>query len=597
MQIRTTQTTVGTKETFTFIWNIAKHFPIGIGIMLFVCVYWAIDMSIRPYILKVLLDRASAGTDGHDWLYLGMPIILWLCMYFVLSTVFRMYGYFVEIKMIPQMRKQIVAIAMNNLLVQSHSFYQNNFAGSIANKVKDLISSIPEIIQVVNDRLLSTFILIVIAIFMLWNVNIKFGIIMLTWALTFFSLTALLSSRLALLADDFSEKGSIVIGRIVDSLSNIMLIKLFARKKIELKYVDAAAEEASKAESKLWWMYFGIWCFNGYSFVLIMGLNFYYLVQGYNAGTITVGDFVLVVTISINIVDQLWELTSNVSLFSKYLGRITQGLRDILVVPDIQDKPGAKKLIITNGGTIKFDHVEFHYKNTHALFKDKSIVIPAGQKVGLVGYSGSGKSTFVNLILRMYDVDGGEILIDDQSISQVTQDSLHENIAMIPQDPTLFHRTLMENIRYGKINATDEDVIEAAKKAHAHEFILQLPLGYESLVGERGVKLSGGQRQRIAIARAILKNAPILILDEATSQLDSVTEEEIQHSLEHIMKDKTTLVIAHRLSTLLHMDRIIVFDRGKIMEDGTHKSLLKHNGLYKTLWDAQVGGFLPEKRV
>ncbi len=212
-----------------------------------------------------------------------------------------------------------------------------------------------------------------------------------------------------------------------------------------------------------------------------------------------------------------------------------------------------------------------------------------------MGYSGSGKSTFVSLILRLYEVTDGRILIDGHDIKDITEDSLRRNIALIPQDPSLFHRSIMDNIRYGRTDATDEEVIEAAKSSHAHEFISRLPEGYQSLVGERGVKLSGGQRQRIAIARAILKKAPILILDEATSQLDSVTESYIQESFGALMQGKTTIVIAHRLSTLLHMDRILVFDKGKIVEDGTHHELLKSGGLYKTLWDAQVGGFLPDK--
>ncbi len=264
--------------------------------------------------------------------------------------------------------------------------------------------------------------------------------------------------------------------------------------------------------------------------------------------------------------------------------------------PEFQDLPGAYELKVTKG-IISFDRVLFHYKGITPLFHNKSVIIEAGQKAGLVGYSGSGKSTFVNLILRLYDVTEGYILIDGQDIRGCTQDSLRKNIAMIPQDPSLFHRTLMENIRYGRIDANDESVVEAAKRAHAHEFIAKLPQGYNSLVGERGVKLSGGQRQRIAIARAILKNAPILILDEATSALDSVVESDIQQSLWELMQGKTTIVIAHRLSTLLHMDRILVFDMGKIVEDGTHTELLAMNGMYKTLWEAQVGGFLLDQRT
>ena len=215
----------------------------------------------------------------------------------------------------------------------------------------------------------------------------------------------------------------------------------------------------------------------------------------------------------------------------------------------------------------------------------------------MVGFSGSGKSSLLNLILRLFEPQGGEIRVDGQNIANVTQESLRDNIAMIPQDPMLFHRSLMENIRYGRLDASDDEVIEAAKKAHAHEFIIETEDGYGSLVGERGVKLSGGQRQRIALARAILKNASILLLDEATSSLDSVTERHIQDSLHYLMQDKTVLVIAHRLSTLSHLDRIIVFHEGKIIEDGSHQDLLALNGHYAAMWSMQAGGFLPDEQI
>jgi ATP-binding cassette subfamily B protein len=223
-----------------------------------------------------------------------------------------------------------------------------------------------------------------------------------------------------------------------------------------------------------------------------------------------------------------------------------------------------------------------------------NVTIQSGSKTGLVGFSGSGKSTFVNLILRFFDVSSGKILIDWQDIKQVTQDSLRQSIALIPQDTSLFHRSLMENIRYGRLEATDEEVFEVSKQAHCDEFIRQLPEGYQTLVGERGIKLSGGQRQRIAIARAMLKKAPILILDEATSALDSVTEKYIQESLHELMTGCTTIVIAHRLSTLAEMDRILVFSKGSIVEEGTHQQLLALNGHYAKMWKMQAGGFLPD---
>jgi ATP-binding cassette subfamily B protein len=277
--------------------------------------------------------------------------------------------------------------------------------------------------------------------------------------------------------------------------------------------------------------------------------------------------------------------------FSKEVGNCRQALNIIVEPHEIQDHPNASDLLVTQG-QIVFDKVQFQYQNTEPLFENKTVTILPGQKVGLVGHSGSGKTTFVNLILRLFDVSQGTILIDGQDIKKVTQQSLRKNIGMIPQDPSLFHRTLFENIQYGRFEATSDEVITAAKQANAHEFIMHLPKGYESLVGERGVKLSGGQRQRIAIARAFLKNAPILILDEATSQLDSVTEQNIQESLWQLMQNKTTIVIAHRLSTLLHMDRILVFEKGRIIEDGTHQALLAQAGRYSSLWAAQVGGFI-----
>ncbi|WP_395461716.1 ABC transporter ATP-binding protein [Wolbachia endosymbiont (group A) of Therophilus tumidulus] len=333
----------------------------------------------------------------------------------------------------------------------------------------------------------------------------------------------------------------------------------------------------------------------GLLIAIMMAFSAYFLVYLYGKNLVTIGDFALILGLSMETGHMMWFTMSEVDEFNKAAGRCKQSLSSLMIPLEILDKSNAS-VLKCDRGQITFNNVKFHYNGTEPLFQNKSIKIKAGQKVGLVGYSGGGKSTFVNLILRIYDVTDGTISIDGQDIRNVTQDSLHKNIGMIPQDPSLFHRTLMENIRYGKTDASDDEVIEAAKKAHAHEFISKLPQGYDSLVGERGIKLSGGQRQRIAIARAILKNAPILILDEATSQLDSVTESNIQESLWELMQDKTTIVIAHRLSTLLHMDRILVFDQGKIVEDGTHQELLDKNGMYKTLWDAQVGGFLPDQK-
>ncbi len=384
-------------------------------------------------------------------------------------------------------------------------------------------------------------------------------------------------------------------GRVIDYLANIFSVKIFASSTYEQNRLDQHLEEfiakdrAMRTYLRAYFSTQGI-VFSCYIIGLLCAMI--YLSK---QKLITTGDFALVFMLNFEIVNWLFNLTQILREFLTRLGELNQALSIFTLVPEIQDKPDAKILDV-NKGQIIFDKVKFHYKGTEALFQNKSVTIEAGQKVGLVGYSGGGKTTFINLILRLYDITDGHILIDNQDICDVTQDSLRAQISMIPQDSSLFHRTLMENIRYGRLDATDSEVIKAAKHAHADEFISALPQGYQSLVGERGVKLSGGQRQRIAIARAVLKNAPILILDEATSQLDSVTESYIQESLIELMNNKTTIVIAHRLSTLLRMDRILVFDKGKIIEDGTHSELLNIGGLYKTLWNAQVGGFLPDKK-
>ena len=368
-------------------------------------------------------------------------------------------------------------------------------------------------------------------------------------------------------------------------------VRLFSRGKFESRYLHQfTQEEQTRYQRSLWHlekMKF-IQGALGSLFILIVMFS---LVYGWSHSWVTLGDFTLVGMLSFSMLGFIWYASYQMTTFVREAGKMRAALSLITTPHDVEDAPNAMSLQV-HQGVIQFKNVSFAYQAGKPIFNQLNVHIPAGQKVGLVGFSGSGKSTFVNLILRFYDIQNGAILIDRQNISAVTADSLRQQIGMIPQDPSLFHRTLMENIRYGREDAIDEDVIKASKLAHCHEFIEQLDEQYHSLVGERGVKLSGGQRQRIAIARAILKNAPILILDEATSSLDSVTEKIIQNSLNRLMQNRTTIIIAHRLSTLLHMDRILVFDQGKIIEDGAASELLRQNGHFARLWNMQVDGFL-----
>lgn len=587
---------IHTREVFFYIFQMLRPFKFAVGVMFLTSIFWSVNMSLQPYILKIILDRISKITSSEIAESLFMPACAYICASLAMMTFHRLYGYFVDIKMIPTLRTNLGSHAFGRLTDQSNKFYQNNFAGSLASKIGDLTSAVPELLQTFTDRLIPHCLSLVIAIFTLWQVNIKFALANLIWCALLIIGSFILLKHISQLSASYSEVGTKLTGKYVDVFSNILSVRLFARKSVEVGAINKAFGEAVATERKLEWVHFWMWTVSSYSFVFIQGLSLYFLITGLQEGSVTVGDFALVITLNSAIVDCLWNLTFDFSRFSRYFGKVAQALNVVSPEPEIKDKPGAKPLVIHNKDVI-FDRVKFHYNSDKPLFEDFSVTIKTGTKVGLVGYSGSGKTTFANLILRLYDLTSGHIMVSDQDIAIATQDSLRSNIAMIPQDPALFHRSLMENIRYGNPDATDAEVIEAAKKAHAHEFIVALPEGYSSLVGERGVKLSGGQRQRIAIARAILKDAPILILDEATSQLDSVTESYIQESLLELMQSgvgKTTLVIAHRLSTLLSMDRILVFDKGRIVEDGSHDELISMGGVYKKLWDAQVGGFLPE---
>ena len=433
-----------------------------------------------------------------------------------------------------------------------------------------------------------------VAIITLLFIHPVFSLILIGWALTFLLITFLFLKPIQQLSHDFAESKTSVVGRMVDSIGNIVNVRLFARYPEENQYIRQSIKTAVQKDRAMQTKIISMRLFWDVSIILLMSLNLFILLYMYSKNIVSIGDFTFVISLSISVLWNLWFLASQFVSFSGQIGVCRQALSIITQPHEIIDAPNAKPLVVSQG-VIKFHNVTFHYGEGTHLFKNKNIVIEGGQKVGLVGFTGSGKSTFVNIILRLFEVESGEITIDDQNINLVTQKSLREQIALIPQDITLFHRSLMENIHFGNAQATEAEVIEVAKKAHCHEFISQLSQGYQSLVGERGIKLSGGQRQRIAIARAMLKNAPILILDEATSSLDSVTEKYIQDALNLIMQNKTTIVIAHRLSTLSKMDRILVFDNGKIIEDGTHETLVAKGGHYARMWQMQAGGFLPER--
>lgn len=576
-----------------FIIGAIKPFKWLIAGQFMVAVFWAIDMSLRPYWIKVILNKIPTISPSQAFDTLLLPSTLYIAMGIIVVFTFRFYEW-ILLRFHPNLKKQIGVMLMGHMMNHSQNFYQNHFSGSIANKINDVTNGIPNILNTIIDQFFSHVLALSIAIYTVWLVDLKFAIGLVLWITIFLIVSIKLSGRAKVLAHDAAEVHSTIIGNIVDILGNIGSVRLFGGKRLETNYLNEAYQYSVKAEQTRDWFFMKMHTFQESSFIVFQSICFWWLITGIKNQTITPGDFALILILNISIVNCLHNLSKNIREFAESFGKVTQGLHIINSILEIEDKEDAKDIVVTKG-EILFEKVQFYYNKFKPIFENKSIKVHSGQKLGLVGYSGSGKSTFVNLIIRLFDVTQGKILIDNQDIRDISQESLREAIGIIPQDLSLFNRTLMENIRYGRMHASDSEVIEAAKRAHAHEFILNLAEGYQTLVGERGVKLSGGERQRIAIARAILKNAPILILDEATSQLDSVTEHKIQESLLGLMQEKTTIVIAHRLSTLLHMDRILVFNQGKIVQDGKHADLVIVEGLYKTLWDAQISGFLPEK--
>lgn len=582
------------KKLVPFFWHFITPYKWYTSGLILVSVLWATHVSLTPYVLKLLIDGVTNyhGKPAELGAAMFWPAVFYVLLSVMLGLTFRFYD-FVILKLMPNLKHDIQQQMLYYVEGHSHHYFQNNFAGSLSNKIADMTRSVPEILGMLTDSFLASFFAVCIAAITMYLVQPVFAVVLVVWAIIYFYITWLLSQKGREYATILAESKSTLSGKQVDSVSNITNVRLFAKRAFEVTYIKKYIKDTVQKDRRLQWYLLKVRVFQFLSMSAVIAALLYFLIDARSHHAVSVGDFALILGLSARLLDALWNVANNFVRFMQEIGTCEQALTIITPPHEIVDAVGAKPLVVTSG-TITFDNVTFHYQRNNNLFENKYVEIKAGSKVGLIGFSGSGKTTFVNLVLRFFDVESGRILIDGQDIAHVTQDSLHEQISMIPQDTGLFHRSLMENIRYGRLDASDDEVIQASKKAHCHEFISDLPDGYHSLVGERGIKLSGGQRQRIAIARAMLKNAPILILDEATSALDSITEKHIQEGLETLMNGRTSMVIAHRLSTLSEMDRILVFDKGHIIEDGTHGALQKLQGHYAKMWHMQAGGFLPE---
>jgi ATP-binding cassette subfamily B multidrug efflux pump len=482
------------------------------------------------------------------------------------------------------------------LLKQSVSFYQDDFAGRIATKVMQTSLAVRETVMKLLDVMVYILVYFISMVVILAQADLRLAIPMLVWLVIYIALQFHFVPRLRDVATEQADARSTMTGRIVDSYTNISTVKLFAHTDSESLYAKQGMQGFLDTVYRQMRLVTGInvsvqIC----NYILAFAISA--LAIGlWMQSAITIGAIAVAISLALRLNGMsqwiMWEISS---LFEN-IGTVIDGMSTLAKPNIIEDDKDAKPLVVAQGA-IDFDNVSFHYGEKTGVIGDLNLNIKAGEKVGLVGRSGAGKSTLVNLLLRFYDVEQGNIIIDGQNINQVQQESLRLKIGMVTQDTSLLHRTIRENILYGRPDATEEEMIQATKQAQAHEFILGLTdntgnTGYDAQVGERGVKLSGGQRQRIAISRVLLKDAPILVLDEATSALDSEVEAAINESLYNLMQGKTVIAIAHRLSTIAAMDRLIVLDQGKIIEQGTHQELIKGHGIYAQLWAHQTGGFL-----
>jgi len=572
-----------------YFWQVMRNFKFSFfTIIIFSVITSGLDVYIPLQFLR-LWNVLSA--NNFTLVYIAQSIIVTI---FILGLIRwalrRIVGFsnsYFQANVMSGLRKQ----SFSYMIGHSRSFFADNFGGSLTQKINKYARAFEKLMdRLVNDgiplivRALGTIIAI-------YTLDPKYAYILTAFCVVFLT-TALIYTRFKLKYDVISALSDTkTTGALADSISNHSSIQLFAGQEYEKERVGGVIQEQKRNTVFNWFLWEGLGSIQ----------SFYFLVMEFVIFWIAIGDWKLgIMTLPIIVLVQgyLGRLTENLWSFAGIIRAFYDGFADAQEMALVLNTPYSVDDNITGNiegvkGEVVFDHVTYIYENNNTkVFDNFSLKIKAGEKIAIVGSSGAGKSTFVRLLMRLFNIEQGRILIDGVDISTISQKNLREEIGFVPQDPVLFHRTLMENIRYGKRDATDEEVVRAAGLAHCDEFIANLPKGYDTYVGERGIKLSGGERQRVAIARAILKNAPILVLDEATSALDSESEMLIQDALHNLIEGKTVIVIAHRLSTIKGMNRIIVIDNGKIIEDGTHSELVEiEDGTYKKLWNIQAGGF------
>jgi ATP-binding cassette subfamily B protein len=589
------------RAVFGYYWKRARKYPLWVtGVIFSLPLAILLNSYIPPLILANVLSRLSRHDyiAHHIWASFGTQLVWYVLVLFAGMAAWRLVDHFVW-KLEGYIGKDIAEEVLDHMLKMSTDFHTNNFTGSLVSQANKLLTSYG---RAADTTIFSVYPLvsgILIAAVILGPRAPLFVLLLVLSSAAFIALAFVISKPVRQHGARTAAFESRQTGYLADAITNVVAIKSFSNSQYESRRFRKATATTRDSLFQLAKAHQRQMNSLGVLSRSMGGLALFIAVVSVMVFNINIATVFLIFSYTSSIVDQLFNF-GNQALrnYNRSIGDAYDMVSNLAMEPTVQDPKRPEKSRISKGRVV-FKDVEFDHeaKDAHRpepLFRNFNLEIAPGEKIGLVGHSGGGKTTLTKLILRFMDIDKGEILIDGQNIANITQDDLRRSITYVPQEPLLFHRTLAENIGYGKADASQKDIVRAAKLAHAHEFIKDLPGGYETLVGERGIKLSGGQRQRIAIARAMLKEAPILVLDEATSALDSESEKLIQEALWKLMESKTAVVIAHRLSTVQRMDRIVVLDEGRIVEQGSHKELLAVKGTYAKLWAHQSGGFLEE---
>ncbi|MFH0923113.1 MAG: ABC transporter ATP-binding protein [Candidatus Falkowbacteria bacterium] len=580
------------KQTFKIFWRHSANYKRLVFLILGALIAGAVLGVIIPLFYGEFFNQLAGGGDAKDIAADLITILLYILGLNFLQWAFWRVISFGMIYFQPRVMANLANTCFDHLHHHSYRFFVNNFTGSLVKRVNRFVRAFEKLTDMFLFDLGTLAVETAVILIVLGFINFYLALILFVWVFIFIVFNYFFSRwkfKYDLKANIADTK---VTARLADTIANSITIKLFSGFNFESRSFRKITDRQFRLTRFSWQL--GGWMEAGQAFLMV-GLEFLMFYMGvrlWQQGVLPVGFFVVMQMYIIRLMRKLWDFGRIIRHIYEELASAAEMTEILDTDYEIKDMPNAQELAVTRG-EIEFKNVRFGYRKGLNIFPEMSLRIKPQEKVAIIGPSGGGKSTFVKLLFRFFETKKGSIYIDKQNIKQVTLDSLHQAISLVPQDLILFHRSLKENIRYGRRKALDKEVIAAAKMAHCHDFIKNLPQGYNTLVGERGIKLSGGERQRVAIARAILKNASILVLDEATSSLDSQSEQMIQDGLNTLMQGKTVIIIAHRLSTIMKMDRIIVIKNGMVEEEGTHGQLLnKNNSLYQQLWELQAAGFV-----